>query len=85
MFFVADDQFGVFEAHVLNDIDRKPAEYHEKQLTITLVCSDIGEWFESSIGSDFQSDALSIIDQASYLLEGTLMSTQFILYTTDKL
>jgi prominin 1 len=50
VFFVADDQFGVFEAHVLNDINH------------------IGEWFESSIGSDFQSKALTVINQASSLL-----------------
>jgi prominin 1 len=48
--FIACDQFDVFEAHVLDDLDH------------------IGEWFEESIGSDFQSDALSVINHASSFL-----------------
>ena len=87
VFFVADDQFGVFEAHVLNDINRK------LHITRTCIwdllffhlCSDIGEWFESSIGSDFQSKALTVINQASSLLSSKIhISHHSTFFTTDK-
>ena len=45
------------------------------RFTLLSLCSDIGEWFESSIGSDFQSSALTIINQASSLLSSKIYLT----------
>lgn len=38
--------------------------------SFTVLTLDIGEWFQENLGSDFKSDAATVVDHASSLLTG---------------
>ena len=66
--FIAEDQFGVLEANVLHELECKYNCMYKEFSPCSLHSVVIGEWFEENIDSEFQSDALAVVNHAHSFL-----------------
>lgn len=67
--FIVDTQFGVFETHLLGDLNGKYT-FVNNIYYLNLSITEIGQWFEGEIKDEVQFDA--VISNASFFLESML-------------